>query len=166
MRTLYTTVFVARQLMIKPSILRKFANLLEIEGYNFITNELGHRKYKDSDIMVFRKLMDIKNDTDMTLENATKQVVSWYQGVEVLPLEHLDIQCYEDADFNTIPLQEMIKEQSKIIEKQNELLKELTTRLAEKDQRTLLREKELFSALGTLLEGQNTEEEALLLKRS
>ncbi|MEI4651683.1 MerR family transcriptional regulator, partial [Bacillus cereus] len=138
MRTLYTPSDVAQQLMIKPSTLRKYADLLEIEGYSFEKNERGHRKYRDSDVMVFRKLIDIKNDTDMTLENATKQVVAWYQGVEVLPLERHEIERYEDTDFNATPLQAIIKEQSKIIEKQNELLRELNKRLAEQDQRALL----------------------------
>ncbi|WP_242228720.1 DUF3967 domain-containing protein [Bacillus cereus group sp. BfR-BA-01323] len=154
MRTLYTPSDVAQQLMIKPSTLRKYADLLEIEGYSFEKNERGHRKYRDSDVMVFRKLIDIKNDTDMTLENATKQVVAWYQGVEVLPLERHEIERYEDADFNATPLQAMIKEQSKIIEKQNELLQELTTRLAEQDQRALQRENDLLNAIQTLQESQ------------
>ncbi|WP_242228696.1 DUF3967 domain-containing protein [Bacillus cereus group sp. BfR-BA-01323] len=154
MRTLYTPSDVAQQLTIKPSTLRKYADLLEIEGYSFEKNERGHRKYRDSDVMVFRKLIDIKNDTDMTLENATKQVVAWYQGVEVLPLERHEIERYEDADFNAIPLQAMIKEQSKIIEKQNELLRELNKRLAEQDQRALQRENDLLSAIQTLQESQ------------
>lgn len=154
MRTLYTPSDVAQQLMIKPSTLRKYADLLEIEGYSFEKNERGHRKYRDSDVMVFRKLIDIKNDTDMTLENATKQVVAWYQGVEVLPLERHEIERYEDTDFNATSLQAMIKEQSKIIEKQNELLQELTTRLAEQDQRALQKENDLLNAIQTLHDSQ------------
>lgn len=154
MKTLYTPSDVAKQLMIKPSTLRKYADLLEIEGYSFEKNERNHRKYRDSDVMVFRKLIDIKNDTDMTLENATKRVVAWYQGVEVLPLERHEVERYEDADFNATPLQAMIKEQSTIIEKQNELLQELTTRLVEQDQRALQRENDLFNAIQTLQDSQ------------
>ncbi|OSX89299.1 hypothetical protein BTJ45_04969 [Bacillus mycoides] len=30
----------------------------------------------------------------MTLENATKQIVSWHQGVEVLPLERHEVERY------------------------------------------------------------------------
>ncbi|CAI8707783.1 Phosphohydrolase [Bacillus pseudomycoides] len=45
--------------------------------------------------MVFRKVINLKNDTDMTLENATKQIVSWHQGVEVLPLDRHEVEHYE-----------------------------------------------------------------------
>lgn len=154
MRTLYTPSDVAKQLMIKPSTLRKYADLLEIEGYSFEKNERNHRKYRDSDVMIFRKLIDMKNDTDMTLENATKRVVAWYKGIEVLPLERHEIERYEDDDFNATPLQAMIEEQSKIIAKQNELLQELTTRLVEQDQRALQRENDLLNAIQTIQESQ------------
>ncbi|PGU10607.1 DNA-binding protein, partial [Bacillus thuringiensis] len=71
----------------------------------------------------------------MTLENATKQIVSWNQGIEVLPLERYEIERYEEPDFNATPLQAMIQEQKEVIEKQNLLLQELNKRLAEQDQR-------------------------------
>lgn len=48
------------------------ADVLEKEGYTFIKNERGHRKYRVSDLMVFGKVINLKNDTDMTLESATK----------------------------------------------------------------------------------------------
>ncbi len=50
--------------------------------------------------MVFRKVINLKNDTDMTLENATKQIVLWHQGVEVLPLDRHEVERYEEPDFN------------------------------------------------------------------
>ena len=87
MKTLYSPSEVAEQLGIQSSTLCNYSDVLEKEGYIFIKNERGHRNYRESDVMVFRKVINLKNDTDMTLENATKQIVSWYQGVEVLPLE-------------------------------------------------------------------------------
>lgn len=50
--------------------------------------------------MVFRKGINLKNDTDMKLENATKQIVPWHQGIEVLPLERHEVERYEKPDFN------------------------------------------------------------------
>jgi DNA-binding transcriptional MerR regulator len=150
MKTLYSPSDVAEQLGIQSSTLRKYADVLEKEGYTFIKNERGHRKYRESDVMVFRKVINLKNDTDMTLENATKQIVSWHQGVEVLPLESYEIERYEDTDFNATTLQVMIQDQKEVIEKQNELLQELTKRLAEQDQRSSQREAELLSAMQAL----------------
>ncbi|MBZ4220624.1 DUF3967 domain-containing protein [Bacillus wiedmannii] len=107
----------------------------------------------------------------MTLENATKQIVSWNQGVEVLPLERHEIERYEEPDFNATPLQAMIQEQKEVIEKQNYLLQELNKRLAEQDQRFAQRESELLSAIQTIRESQtliamNTSEDVAKNQRS
>ncbi|MEK5475307.1 DUF3967 domain-containing protein [Bacillus sp. FSL R9-9863] len=154
MKTLYSPSDVVEQLGIQSSTLRKYADVLEKEGYTFIKNERGHRKYRESDVMVFRKVINLKSDTDMTLENATKQIVSWYQGIEVLPLERHEVERYEEPDLNATPLQEMIQEQKEVIEKQNELLQELTKRLTEQDQRFAQRESELLSAIQSIQNSQ------------
>ncbi|AZJ24526.1 DNA-binding protein (plasmid) [Bacillus wiedmannii bv. thuringiensis] len=154
MKTLYSPGDVAEQLGIQSSTLRKYADVLEKEGYTFIKNERGHRKYRESDVMVFRKVINLKNDTDMTLENATKQIVSWNQGVEVLSLERHEIERYEEPDFNATTLQTMLQDQNEVIEKQNELLQELNKRLVEQDQRFAQRESELLSAIQTIWESQ------------
>ncbi|PHD45698.1 DNA-binding protein [Bacillus toyonensis] len=154
MKTLYSPGDVAEQLGIQSSTLRKYADVLEKEGYTFIKNERGHRKYRESDVMVFRKVINLKNDTDMTLENATKQIVSWHQGVEVLPLDRYEVERYEKTDFNATPLQVMIQEQKEVIEKQNFLLQELNKRLAEQDQRFTQRESELLIAIQSIRDSQ------------
>lgn len=154
MKTLYSPGEVAEQLNIQSSTLRKYADVLEKEGYTFIKNERGHRKYRESDVIIFRKVINRKNDTDMTLENATKQIVSWYQGVEVLPLERLEIERYEEPDFNATPLQTMIQEQQEVIKKQNYLLQELNKRLVKQDQRFAQRESELLSAIKSIQDSQ------------
>ena len=154
MKTFYSPSDVAEQLAIQSSTLRKYADVLEKEGYTFIKNERGHRKYRESDVMVFRKVINLKNDTDMTLENATKQIVSWHQGVEVLPLDRHEVERYEEPDFNATTLQRMIQDQKEVIEKQNELLQELTKRLTEQDQRFIQKESELLSAIQTIQESQ------------
>ncbi|PFO55105.1 DNA-binding protein [Bacillus cereus] len=154
MKTLYSPSDVAEQLGIQSSTLRKYADVLEKEGYTFIKNERGHRKYRESDVMVFRRVINLKNDTDMTLENATKQIVSWHQGVEVLPLERHDVERYEEPNFNAIPLQTMIQEQKEIIEKQNDLLQELTKRLMDQDERFIQRELELLNAIQSIQDSQ------------
>jgi len=154
MKTLYSPSDVAEQLGIQSSTLRKYADVLEKEGYTFIKNERGHRKYRESDVMVFRKVINLKSETDMTLENATKQIVSWHQGVEVLPLERYEVERYEEPNFNATPLQEMIQEQKEVIEKQNYLLQELNKRLVEQDQRFAQRESELLSAIQSIQDSQ------------
>lgn len=154
MNTLYSPGDVAKKLGIQSSTLRKYADVLEKEGYTFVKNERGHRKYRENDVMVFRKVISLKDDTDMTLENATKQIVSWTQGVEVLPLERPEIERYEEPDFNATTLRMIISDQKDVIEKQNELLQELNKRLANQDQRFAQRESELLSAIQALWDSQ------------
>ncbi|MDA2434988.1 DUF3967 domain-containing protein [Bacillus cereus] len=154
MNTLYSPGDVAKKLGIQSSTLRKYADVLEKEGYTFVKNERGHRKYRENDVMVFRKVISLKDDTDMTLENATKQIVSWTQGVEVLPLERPEIERYEEPDFNATTLHTIISDQKDVIEKQNELLQELNKRLANQDQRFAQRESELLSAIQALWDSQ------------
>ncbi len=154
MKTFYSPSDVAEQLGIQSSTLRKYADVLEKEGYSFTKNERGHRKYREVDVLVFRKVINLKNDTDVTLDNAAKQIVSWHQGVEVLPLDRHEIERYEEPDFNATTLQTTIQEQNKVIERQNELLQELTRRLAEQDQRFAQRESELMSAIETIQKSQ------------
>lgn len=154
MKTFYSPSDVAEQLGIQSSTLRKYADVLEKEGYSFTKNDRGHRKYREVDVLVFRKVINLKNDTDVTLDNAAKQIVSWHQGVEVLPLERHEIDRYEEPDFNATTLQTTLQEQNKVIERQNELLQELTRRLAEQDQRFAQRESELMSAIETIQESQ------------
>ncbi|MFE6707650.1 DUF3967 domain-containing protein [Bacillus thuringiensis] len=150
MKTLYSPGDVAEQLGIQSSTLRKYADVLEKEGYTFIKNERGHRKYRESDVMVFRKVINLKSETDMTLENVTKQIVSWNQGVEVLLLKRHEVERYEESDFNATSLQTMLQKQKEVIEKQNYLLQELNKRLAEQDQRFAERESELLSAIQSI----------------
>lgn len=154
MKTLYSPGDVSEQLGIQSSTLRKYADVLEKEGYIFIKNERGHRKYRESDVIIFRKIISLKNDIDMTLENATKQIVSWYKGIEVLPLDRHEIERYEEPDFNATSLQMMIEGQKEVIEKQNKLLQELTKRLTEQDQRFAQRELELLSAIQSIRDYQ------------
>ncbi|EEM44629.1 DUF3967 domain-containing protein [Bacillus cereus] len=154
MKTFYSPSDVARQLGIQSSTLRKYADVLEKEGYTFMKNERGHRKYRDSDVMVFRKVINLKNDTDITLENATKQIVSWHQGIEVLSIERHEVERYEEHNFNATTLQIMVQEQKEVVEKQNYMLQELNKCLVEQNQRFVQRELELLNVIQSIQDSQ------------
>lgn len=67
MKTFYSPRDVAKQLSIQSSTLCKYDDVLEKEGYIFLKNERGHRKYRESDVMVFRKVINLKNDTTLQI---------------------------------------------------------------------------------------------------
>lgn len=73
---------VAEQLGIKESTLRKYSLLLEKYGYEFNKNDRGQRGYTDSDIIVLRRVMDLKSG-GMTLEKAVLTVSSWVKNKQI-----------------------------------------------------------------------------------
>ena len=82
-QAVYGSSDIADVLHIQESTLRKYCLLLEKSGYAFLKNEQGHRAFFDQDIIGLRKLMSLKNDADMTLEEAVKSVVAWKNGHDI-----------------------------------------------------------------------------------
>ena len=74
---------IADVLQIQESTLRKYCLLLEKAGYEFLKNEQGHRAFFDNDVIVLRKMIALKNDADMTLEEAVKSVMAWKKGTDI-----------------------------------------------------------------------------------
>jgi DNA-binding transcriptional MerR regulator len=107
---------------IKESTLRKYALILQDAGYKFHVNDKGQRGYFEKDVIVLKRFMEIKQNRDMTLEQAAEAVMAWVQqsniAVSVIDKKQ-ESERYND-DIKT--LKEMVAQQ-------NELLKELTTRL-------------------------------------
>jgi len=79
-QAIYNSKDLARNLEVQESTLRKYCLLLEEEGYKFHKNEHGHRGFLDSDIIVIRKILELKNESDITLKQATKSVIAWRNG--------------------------------------------------------------------------------------
>jgi len=64
-------------LKIKESTLRKYALLLQDGGYHFSTNDKGQRAYYNRDVITLKKLLEIKNSPNMTLEQSVNAVMTW-----------------------------------------------------------------------------------------
>lgn len=80
---LYSSADVATLLQIKESTLRKYCLFLMEEGYEFLTNEMGYRAYRDVDVVALRKLLELKTEGNMTLKQASKAVVAIHNGKSV-----------------------------------------------------------------------------------
>ena len=83
LQAVYGTKDVADMLGVQESTVRKYASLLEDFGYSYLKNEHGHRAFFDRDLIVLRKMLSLKNDADMTLEEAVKSVVAWNKGSDI-----------------------------------------------------------------------------------
>lgn len=155
MTTLYGPKEVAEQLGIKISTLRKYADLLEKASYSFHKNERGHRAYYDGDLMALRKLIELKENTNMALEMVVEAVVTWSKGTDMA----INATPQTTATNEIQALHEKIDAQAETIQNQNELLKALTekfvemeARQARQEERASQRDANLMTAIRSLQE--------------
>lgn len=120
MTKIYTTKDISGLLNVQPVTLKKYSQMLEKDGYAFTRNERNHRTYTDQDIIVFRKLLEVKEDTSTTLEGAIKQVIAWYNGIEILPQGRYEDKRYETVHFSDIPIYEQLKVELQILKEERE----------------------------------------------
>lgn len=82
-QAVYSSSDIAVTLKIQESTVRKYCLILEKNGYEFLKNENGHRAFFDADSIVLKKFIELKNGSDMTLEQAAKSVVAWKNGTDI-----------------------------------------------------------------------------------
>ncbi|MED3905805.1 hypothetical protein, partial [Geobacillus thermodenitrificans] len=100
----------------------KYALILQDAGYKFHVNDKGQRGYFQNDVIVLKRFMEIKQSSDMTLEQAAEAVMAWVQQSNVAVRVMDKKQESERYNDDIQALKEMVA-------KQNELLKELMMRL-------------------------------------
>jgi DNA-binding transcriptional MerR regulator len=129
-------------LKIKESTLRKYSILLESVGYTFQRNNQNQRWYNDSDIVAFKKLITLKNSTDMNLKDCAEAVLLWSKGHDVtqpLTVVNNDTKRHDDD----------ITELKAMVTQQNILLQELVKKI---DQQQKYIDEKLEQRDKTLLE--------------
>jgi len=156
-QAVYGSGDVADVLQIQESTLRKYCLLLEKQGYEFLKNEQGHRAFFDNDLIVLKKMIKLKNDADMTLEEAVKSVVAWKNGNDIALSDTKEmsyIARYNDLleEFKTFQQQQMEFNRELIAEVRsqreyiNERLEERDRLLVESMRQTLETRKEIAAA--------------------
>lgn len=121
----YSPNDIATILQIKPATLRKYSSLLEKYGYEIGRNSQGHRYYQDKDIITIRNVISGVGG-DVSLEESVKNVIKLESGSTVTNDTNIG-DTSNDSDISE--LKNMIHNQGKQIEQQNELLQELFARL-------------------------------------
>jgi len=137
---------------IKESTLRKYALLLTDAGYQFHVNEKGQRGYFNEDVVVLKKFLEIKNNSDMTLKQSANAVMSWVNQSSM----SLSVTRKEDEKDR---YSDDIKELKETVNNQTELIKQLVERLdeqqkhnAERDRRLEERDRNLMEVMNKTLE--------------
>jgi DNA-binding transcriptional MerR regulator len=73
----YSPSHVQELLGIDSNTLRKYATLLEGQGYAIHRNSRGHRGYFEKDINTLRKFIDFSSQEGMTLEHSAHAIMTW-----------------------------------------------------------------------------------------
>lgn len=75
MEKMYAVKEIATLLEVPGDTVKKYSQALEAEGYFFNRNEQNHRVYTDKDMMTLRELVEVKNNKQISLKSAARQVM-------------------------------------------------------------------------------------------
>ena len=161
-QAVYGSRDIADMLQIQESTLRKYCLLFEKYGYGFLKNEQGHRAFFDADIIGLKRLIHLKNDADMTLEEAVKSVIAWKDGRDITMSateEKQDMARYNNLlnEFKTFKEQQLHFNQ--------ELLQEIRSQRAYIEHRLDERDRLLMESMRETLEVRKEIAAATLKKK-
>ncbi|MGD6879937.1 DUF3967 domain-containing protein [Bacillus infantis] len=129
---------------IKESTLRKYAGILKNAGYDFHVNDKGQRGYFEKDVIVLKRFLEVKENRDMTLEQAANAVISWVKQ------SNMSLRVIEENEEKE-RYNDDIKALKETVQKQNELLEELMRKMDQQqryiDQRLEERDRNLMESL-------------------
>lgn len=83
MSPIYSPGDVAKILNVKNSTLRKYSLSLEQLGYTFQKNTQNQRWYNDKDVTLFRKIITLRDNGDITIKAAIEGAFLWVRGGDV-----------------------------------------------------------------------------------
>lgn len=178
MEVVHTANKVYGRLGVSGSILRKYSDVLEREGYEVRKNSRGRREYAEFDVVFLEHLVDLSTEDGMTLEKAAKLIVKEYgitnkkeETEEVSPMPyHVQYQLHEQysamvAELNRMQqanLLEMEKRLSDCIDQRNALIEERIEKRIEK--RLEQRDENLMRMIREIQEAKRIMEEVTAVK--
>ncbi|HWL23351.1 MAG TPA: DUF3967 domain-containing protein [Ureibacillus sp.] len=72
----YDTLMVSNILGVQESTIRKYCALMQKHNYEFNKNSVGHRIFYAKDIEVIKKIIELKNNSSLTLNEAVKTILN------------------------------------------------------------------------------------------
>src|SRR4051812_15205261 len=141
---LYSPGEVSDHLEIERQTVTKYARLFEENGYNFHKDDKGRRLYTDTNILMFKDLINQRNKHGITLETAAKSLTELYKSKSI---------TVSDTELHTIEtlLQEVqaLKER---LDKQEQFNEALINQLQKMDRSSLERHNHLTQSLKETME--------------
>lgn len=147
----YTPKEVFTTLDIGDSTLRKWCLSLEKNGYGFIRNDKNRRIYVEGDLVVLRHFQNLVKE-NMPLDNAAKLVVDRF-GKGAFEVSTVSVPAEKGEERHDLDGSntEDIKELKGLVENQNDLIKELISRMDQQqkyiDERLEQRDRKLMESI-------------------
>lgn len=72
---IYDTATVSKILGVQESTIRKYCSLMQKHNYEFNKNTVGHRIFYQKDIKLIKEIIELKNTSELTLNQAVKTIL-------------------------------------------------------------------------------------------
>ena len=133
---------VSKKLHISPSTLKKYYLLIEsYDCYNFTRNQKGQVLFEEKDVDLLKRLIVLKQQPNVTLEQACKQVLE-ETGLYEKSSKETDINTTTNTDMTVMTDMTVITEQlsglRQIIEEQHKQIQQLTKQIEQQNEQTKL----------------------------
>lgn len=166
----YVTKDIANIVGIAPPTVRKYAQILEKEGYSFTKNEKGFRIFIDTDIEIFRRIFQESNDTGRNVSSIASTIVKEQksdtnkriQTVSLYASDRENAVNLSDTIHSNDQLMKEIQELKQLVLKHQEYI---DSRLKSMDQRLIERDARLTKSLRATLEVKQAQLEVVASKQ-
>jgi len=129
---IYDATIVSKILGVQESTLRKYCLLMQKYNFEFNKNSVGHRIFYKKDIEVIKRIIDLKNASSLTLDQAVKTILA----SDINDIDDItDITSISNPDLSKIldEFTEYKKEQMQFNKEQMEFNKKLIEQLEKQD---------------------------------
>ena len=130
---IYDATIVSKILGVQESTLRKYCLLMQKYNFEFNKNSVGHRIFYKKDIEVIKRIIDLKNASSLTLNEAVKAILD----SDINDIDDItDIDSISNTNLSKL-LDEFTaykKEQMQFNKEQMEFNKKLIEQLQQQDQ--------------------------------
>jgi len=151
---IYDTSLVSKILGVQESTLRKYCALMQKHNYEFNKNSVGHRIFYKKDIEVIKRIVDLKNASSLTLNQAVTTILESNNIDDITDIEDISKATYHKLldEFTTYKKEQMEfnKEQmefnKKLIEELQKQELYIKNSIKERDTKLMLALKELMES--------------------
>ena len=150
----YTSGDVAAMIGIGSTTVRKYALHLEKKGYHFYRSNTNARLFRANDIMAVRYLKELREKTNITVEQAAAIVYEKFQlkkEDELPTAQVVEKDNSEHSKQNYNELKQLLYEQNELLESLLELMNRQQQYI---DEQLMIRDRTLMHAINEKLEAQ------------